>query len=63
MKWAGPDCSATQVRLFELGDLDAVVAVWVEAFAHSQSAVFPLADVVSALAADHVPLVAGSPES
>jgi transitional endoplasmic reticulum ATPase len=55
---AGPDCSATSIRSFEPGDLDAVVAVWTEAVAHSQSAVFPLADVVSALAADHVALVA-----
>jgi transitional endoplasmic reticulum ATPase len=55
---AGTDCSVAQVRSFEQGDLDAVVAVWTEAVAHTQSAVFPLADVVSALAADHVALVA-----
>jgi len=45
------------VRPFEQRDLDAAVAVWTAA-ASSQPAVFPLADVVSALGADHVALVA-----
>jgi hypothetical protein len=55
---AGPVAGAASIRPFERGDLDAVVAVWTEAVAGSPSAVFPLSDVVSALAADHVALVA-----
>lgn len=58
MTRAGPDLTAARVRSFALGDLDAVVAVWTEAVGDSQAPVFPLADVVSALGAQHVALVA-----
>ena len=49
---------AALTRPFESRDLDAAIAVWRDAAAGCQSAVFPLADVVSALATDHVALVA-----
>jgi len=49
---------ATHVRPFEHRDLDAAVEVWTEATAKSQPPVFPLAEVVNALGADHVALVA-----
>ncbi|MGI8874962.1 MAG: ATP-binding protein [Egibacteraceae bacterium] len=49
---------AAHIRPFEQRDLDAAVALWAEATEGCEPAVFPLADVVSALAADHVALVA-----
>jgi transitional endoplasmic reticulum ATPase len=58
MTWARPASHAAHVRPFEQRDLDAAVAVWTEASAGCQAPVFPLADVISALAADHVALVA-----
>jgi len=51
----GPN--AVHVRPFAQRDLDAAVAVWADT-AGRQPAVFPLADVVSALGADHLALVA-----
>jgi len=58
MSLARPALHAAHVRPFEQRDLDAAVAVWTEATADSQPAVFPLADVVSALGAEHIALVA-----
>ncbi len=48
---------AVHVRPFEPRDLDAAVAVWTQATV-SKVALFPLADVVSALSGEHIALVA-----
>jgi len=50
--------TTAHIRPFEPRDLDEAVAVWAEATADRQPAVFPLADVVSALGAEHMALVA-----
>ncbi len=52
-----PASHAAHVRPFEQRDLDAAVAVWTEATASHHPPVFPLADVVGALGADHLALV------
>ncbi|MBA3621870.1 MAG: GNAT family N-acetyltransferase [Euzebyales bacterium] len=58
MSSARAPAHAGHVRPFEQRDLDAAVALWAEVTAGCQPPVFPLADVVSALGADHLALVA-----
>jgi hypothetical protein len=55
---ARPASHAVRVRAFEQRDLDGAVALWNEAAAHHEPAVFPLAEVVNALAADNLGLIA-----
>ncbi len=57
---AAPSTHAAHVRPFEQRDLDAAVAVWTDAAEKGQPAIFPLGDVVNALATEHVALVAES---
>lgn len=60
MTAAGRALHAAHVRPFEQRDLDAAVAVWTDAAERGDPGVFPLADVVNALATEHVALVAES---
>ncbi|MDQ3149258.1 MAG: hypothetical protein M3Q38_04955, partial [Chloroflexota bacterium] len=53
-----PASHAVHVRAFEQSDLDGAAALWSEASSRHQPAVFPLAEVVNALAADNMGLIA-----
>ena len=54
----GPLSHAVRVRPFEQSDLDGAVALWNETTVSHHAAVFPLGEVVNALAADNLGLVA-----